>query len=724
MGRMAAAASHTPTVALVGNPNSGKTSLFNALTGSSQKVGNYPGVTVERVSGKTKVGDQTVTLVDIPGLYSMRPVSVDEEVATSVIGGLHEGDEPDVLVCVLDASNLERNLYFFSQLLGAQIPTVVALTMTDMLKADGRDVDANSLAEILGVEVVPVVSHKGLGLSEINLAIDRCLTQRLSPEVDLGFPNVVREPVFRLHEKLARGGIDVTKSSVREALLDANAPLNRRLKNLPEFVQAFDEERQAILGASGQGKTIDAQSRYAWAARVRKEVLLESKSIKKGTTDKIDAILTHRVLGLVVFVGLMYLVFQSIYTLAQPLMGVIEQGQEAVKAWISPLLASTPMVQSLVVDGVVTGIGGVLIFLPQILILFFFIGVLGGSGYLARAAFLMDKLLGWCGLNGRAFIPLLSSFACAVPGIMAARVMPDQKSRLATVLVAPLMSCSARLPVYVLFIGVFIEPKFGPAWAGFALFAMHFVGLAVAIPVVWILNRGILKGKRLPFVLELPRYQWPRFRDVVQTMISRAKVFLTTAGTIIFALSVVIWALLYFPRSAEADAQYMQEYQTKYASATGTAEVPEIDNYLDGRRTEDSYLGRFGKAIEPIFVPAGFDWRLTTAVMAAFPAREVVVSAMGIIFDLGGDVDEESGGLREALNKATWPDGRPLVTIWTAISLMVFFALCCQCMATLAAIKRETGTWKWAAFAFTYMTAIAYILAVAIYQIGTRVWPG
>lgn len=722
MGRIASTAVGTPVIALVGNPNSGKTSLFNVLTGSNQKVGNYPGVTVERVTGKLRIGETNTSIVDVPGLYSMRPVSVDEEVAADVIGGLGSEGQPNVLVCVLDASNLERNLFFFSQLLGAQIPTVVALTMTDVVKGDGREVNAERLAEILGVEVVPVISHRGIGLSELKSAIERALTHNVSPEVDLGFPNIVREPVFRLHERLARGGIDVTKSSVREALLDENAPLNRRLQNLPEFVQAFEEERTAILGESGQAKTIDAQARYAWAARVRKEVLLEPSQIKPSTSDKIDAILTHRVLGLVVFAAVMYLVFQSIYTLAQPLMSIIEAGQDAVKGWVSPLLAGTAMIQSLVVDGVITGIGGVVIFLPQILILFFFIGLLEGSGYLARAAFLMDRLLGWCGLNGRAFIPLLSSFACAVPGIMAARVMPDQKSRLATVLVAPLMSCSARLPVYVLFIGVFIEPKFGAAWAGFALFLMHFVGLAVAVPVVWILNKGIFKGKRLPFVLELPRYQWPRLRDVFFTMISRAKVFLTTAGTIIFALSVLIWALLYFPRSAEADALYATEYQAKFSQVAEDSR-PELENYIDGRRTEDSYLGRFGKAIEPVFVPAGFDWRLTTAVLAAFPAREVVVSAMGIIFDLGGDVDETSGGLREALNKATWPDGRPLVTIWTALSLMVFFALCCQCTATLAAIKRETGTWKWAAFAFTYMTSLAYILAVAIYQLGTRFGP-
>ncbi|MBS1714669.1 MAG: ferrous iron transport protein B [Armatimonadetes bacterium] len=718
MARSASTDERAALVALVGNPNSGKTSLFNALTGSNQKVGNYPGVTVERVSGKAVFdGGKKVTVVDVPGLYSMRPVSVDEEVATELVAGTAEEGEPDVLVCVIDVTHLERNLFFFSQIVGSQIPTVVALTMTDVLQREGKSIDVDRLSDALGVPVVPVVSHKGTGLAELRAAIVATLASHVRPEVDLGFPSIVREPVFRLHELLARAGIDVTKSAVREALLDENAPLNRKLKNTPEFVQAFAEERTAIMSGAVQGKTLDAQARYAWAGRVRQETVVEPNRLSRRGSDKIDAFLTHRVFGLIFFVAVMYTVFQSIYTLATPLMQVIESATDAVKGFVAPMLAGNPTVQSLVVDGVVTGIGTVFMFLPQILILFFFIAVLEGSGYLARAAFLMDRLLGWCGLNGRAFIPLLSSFACAVPGIMAARVMPDHRSRLVTILVAPLMSCSARLPVYVLMIGAFIEPKYGPLWAGFALFAMHFVGLAFAVPIVFILNKGVFRTRKLPFVLELPRYQWPRLRDVFLTMVSRVKVFLNTAGTIIFVMSIAIWALLSFPKSAEADARYAADHAR-------LAPAVELGKYVQARQTEDSFLGQFGRAIEPAFKPAGFDWRLTTAVLAAFPAREVVVSAMGIIFDMGGDVDESSGDLRTAISRATWPDGKPLMTVPTSISLMVFFALCCQCMATLAAIKRETGTWKWAAFAFVYMTVLAYVSAVAIYQIGSRIAGG
>ncbi len=431
-------------------------------------------------------------------------------------------------------------------------------------------------------------------------------------------------------------------------------------------------------------------------------------------TDRIDAVLTHRVFGLIVFVGVMFLVFQSIYTFAGPLMDGINWVVDLVKEWVRPMLSSTPMLQSLVVDGVIAGVGGVIIFLPQILILFLFIALLEGTGYLARAAFLMDKLLGWCGLNGRAFIPLLSSFACAIPGIMAARVMPDQRSRLATIIVAPLMSCSARLPVYVLLIGAFIEPQFGAVWAGIALFAMHFVGLIVAIPVVHLLNRGVIKGQRTPFLLEMPPYQMPKLRDVWFTVYTRGKVFVKTAGTIIVALSVVIWALLYFPRSEDSKVLWSQQYSL--LSTERRAQISE-DGFLAERQIENSYLGRFGHAIEPVFVPAGFDWRISTAILAAFPAREVLVSSMGILFSLGGDVDEANPDLRKSLQQAKWPDGKPLLTPWTAVGLMVFFALCCQCMATLATIKRETNSWKWPIFTFTYMTTLAYLAAVGIHQL-------
>ncbi|MCW5938964.1 MAG: ferrous iron transport protein B [Fimbriimonadaceae bacterium] len=716
MAKTKPAPTSTACVALVGNPNSGKTTLFNALTGMSQKVGNYPGVTVEKVTGTYSHQGLRYEVVDVPGLYSMRPVSLDEELAARAMAGT-EGRPPDVIVFVLDASNLERNLFLFSQTLAAGLPTVVALTMTDMLARERSGIDVAALEARLGVPVVNVVAHRKQGLSELQDAVARAIVERTVPDIDLGFPTVVREAVFRLHDALARAGIDANRSEVRETLLNPESAWNRKLEGNPDIVRAFQEERQLVLGESIQGRTVDAQTRYAWAAKVRRAVLQSSDSRVRAVSDAIDRVLTHRFFGLVIFFGLMYLVFQSIYTFASPIMGWIENGIQSVQSAVSPALAGAPLLQSLVVDGVLAGIGAVVVFLPQIAILFCFIGILEGTGYLARAAFLMDRILGWCGLNGRAFIPLLSSFACAVPGIMAARVMPDSRSRMATALVAPFMSCSARLPVYVLLIGAFVEPQFGPAVAGAVLFVMHFVGLAVAVPMVWILNRSVFKTKRLPFVLELPRYQWPRWRDVALTVTTRVKVFLQTAGTIIFVMSIVIWALLSFPKSEAMDSQYQAAYQSQPDSFK---EARTEENYVQAQRVRDSYLGQFGRAIEPAFVPAGFDWRITTAVLAAFPAREVVVSALGIIFSLGGDADEESSDLRSALAQAKWPDGRPLLTLASAASLMVFFALCAQCLATLATIKRETGSWKWAAFSFVSMTTLAYIAAVIVYQVGIR----
>lgn len=706
-----------PRVALVGNPNAGKTSVFNALTGANQKIGNYPGVTVERVSGRLKVDNLSFEVIDVPGLYSLNPVSADEAVAIAEIIG-NETDPPaDLLVYVLDASNLERNLFLLTQLAEADRPMLIALTQVDMAAKSVGEIDLARLTSHLAIDVVPIVAHKGQGVEELRSAIVRNLENPQTVDIDVGFPEIVVLASDRIVDDFARAGVELTRREARCMLLDAECTTIERFATLPELIARLDEEREAILGKSSQGKTIDAQSRFAWASKVRKDVVTNPVGKPRQASDVIDSFLTHRVFGLIFFLGLMYLIFQSIYTFASPLMDLIENGFGWISDKVSPLLESSPVLQSLVVDGIINGVGSVIVFLPQIIILFVAIAILEGTGYLARAAFLMDKLLGWCGLNGRAFIPLLSSFACAIPGVMAARVMPDSKSRLVTVLVAPLMSCSARLPVYVLMIGAIIEPRYGAGWAGFTLFAMHFIGLAVAIPIVAILSKGVVKGKRLPFLLEMPKYQWPKWKDVLLTITSRVKVFVTTAGTIIFAMSILIWALLYFPTAESAGDKYAKEY-----AAMAEPKAVSEENYLAERQREESYLGQFGRTLEPVFVPAGFDWRLTTAILAAFPAREVVVPAMSILFGMGEVDDPESGDLRKAMSNAKWPDGRPLITVWSAISLMVFFALCCQCMATLAAIKRETNSWKWALFSFSYMTGLAYIMSVLVMQIGN--WVG
>lgn len=708
-------ATDTRLVALVGNPNAGKTSLFNALTGSSQRVGNYPGVTVEKVTGHVRFEGEEFDVIDVPGLYSLQPQSADEEVAAGVVHGEPGlSKRPDLLVCVVDATNLERNLFFFSQLAETENPIVIALTMTDLLAKHGTSIDHARLSRLLGVDVVPVVAHKGIGIKELERTVLDNLEHPKIPTFDVGLKPELDAQVDAIAERLARDAFDVERSIIRESLAGESTELDERLAPFPELTEALEESRAALTSVPDKGCT-DPASRYNWAARIRRQVLPDASLKRIRTSDRIDALLINRFTGMIVFAAVMFVVFQSIYTLAGPLMDGIGAGFEWLGDRIRPWLAGVPVLESLVIDGLLTGVGSVLTFLPQIIILFLFIAILEGTGYLARAAFLMDRLLGWCGLNGRAFIPLLSSFACAVPGIMAARVMPDPKSRLATILVSPLMSCSARLPVYILLIGAFIQPRYGALWAGVALFGMHLVGLAVAIPVVALLNRGVLKGRRLPFVLELPPYQWPKWRDVFLTVFSRAKVFVQTAGTIIVMLSLFIWFLGYFPRS-EGD---QERYRTEYGSlAEATRKHIEEENYIRQRQIENSFLGRIGKAIEPAFLPAGFDWRLSTTILMAFPAREVVVSSLGIIFSLGGEVDEANTDLRTAIQDARWPDGRPLMNGWTAVGFMVFFALCCQCMATLAAVKRETNSWKWPVFMFTYMTGLAYLAAVAIHQVG------
>ncbi len=672
-------------IAFVGNPNAGKTTLFNSLTGSRQKVGNYAGVTVERVSALRRVGSFECEFIDVPGLYSLTPASEDEAVAVKVLE-----EETDLIVCVIDASNLERNLYLYSQIAELWRPVVIALTMTDRVEQAGSTLKIDRLRRLLGCPVIPMVGHKEKGVKELLAAIESALTTPTEPTLlsDIG---ALRD----LQVELARRGYDHSIGALRKEVLNEQSTM---IVPFVEIQPIWDKAREATENAS----FADPAARYAWTAQVQRESIVQTSPKKAvSLTDKIDKVLTHRFFGLIVFVAVMYCVFFSIYKLSQPFMDAIETAFGWLGATIGPRLEGVPVLQSFVVDGIIAGVGGVVVFLPQILILFFFIAMLEGTGYLARSAFLMDRLLGWCGLNGRAFIPLLSSFACAIPGVMAARVMPDPKARLATILVAPLMSCSARLPVYMLIIGTFIEPQYGAFWAGFALFAMHLLGLFVAIPVVFVLNRGILKGKRLPFMLELPPYQMPRWKDVFLGMLNRGKVFLTTAGTTIVVMSIIIWAASYFPRKTD----------------TG---LPE--NEAAVAQLEYSVMGRVGKAVEPAFAPLGFDWRISTAILSAFPARETVAPSLGILFSLGSG-DEAEAKLGSKIREAKWPDGRQLFTLPTSIGLMVFFALCAQCLSTLAVVRRETNSRKWPLFMFCYMTVFAYIGAWLVQIIGRSFVP-
>lgn len=734
----AASSASAVHVALVGNPNTGKTTLFNRLTGVRQRVGNYPGVTVEKKQGSMILDGRSINIIDLPGAYGLVAESADERVVLDVLGGRLNGERrPDMVVCVCDATNLKRNLYLALQVAEIGTPMIVALNMIDEARDQGVHINHQTLSDRLGAPVIPISAARGEGVAELKQAIMDAIEKR---PMMVGV--VMPEPISRAADQLlldlqAHSKRSWTGAEVRRLLFDPESSLLDDPGADQAAIRSRIDQARRVLQEQGVClSSTEATVYYDYLDRVLEGVVSFRWAPKPTRSSVIDGWLTHRLFGLLFFTALMCVVFLSIYIGANPLMGAIE----TVKIWLQDqshwLLAGAPMLDSLVADGMIEGVGAVVVFLPQILILFFFLALLEDSGYMARAAFLMDKLFNWCGLNGKCFVPMLSSFACAVPGILSARTIGDPKARLTTIMVAPLMSCSARLPVYVLLIGALIEPVYGPWWAGLALLGMHFLGLAVALPIAFVLNRFILKTKAQPFLLEMPPYRTPRLRDVLWRMWHKGSAFLKTAGTVIFAMTIVIWALLYFPHDSAVEQAVAQQFveQTVQQRQLTASEVEtmlaaedealsgELANLVNAAYVEQSYLGRTGRFVQPIFAPAGFDWKITVSVLAAFPAREVVVSTLGVIYRLGGDVDEESDTLREAILASKWTQGeragQSVFTPLVAFSLMVFFALCSQCGSTLAVIARETS-WRWSVAAFVYMTALAWLGAVVVYQVGS-----
>jgi ferrous iron transport protein B len=772
--------------ALVGNPNTGKTTLFNALSGLHHHVGNYPGVTVEMKKGHATCAGRPFELIDLPGTYSLAARSPDEMVAADVILGRLPGEpRPDVVISILDASNLDRNLYLTTQLLELGVPVVVALNMTDVAERNGLRIDTGRLAARLGVRVVPIQANKGKGLDRLREAIATAAEEGKPPSGP-PFPEAFGREVANFQRLL---GPDVPPFLVRRLLLDVGGYTERRLADqagdgISEHVR---QVRERLAAAGCPVPAVEARTRYGWIREITAGCVQRPAQRPVTWTDRIDKVLTHKVWGTLVFLVVMFLVFESIFTAARPLMDGISLGKGALANVLRPphgLLPAGPLT-SLLVDGVLEGVGSVLVFLPQILILFGFIAVLEDCGYMARAAFLMDRLMSRCGLSGKSFIPMLSSVACAVPGIMATRVIEDRRDRLATILVAPLMSCSARLPVYVLMIGAFLTTGYAFWMPGLVMFALYAVGIVVAPLIAFLLKRTLLRGETPVFVLEMPSYKWPSLRLVVRRMLDSGWTFLRRAGTLILASMVLVWALLYFPaghpnggtydeRIAQEEAtlgdsrqdlekkrdelaQPRKELKQLERELAVSGDRPDLERRIEELKAaidpvekeikplEDveeamnrlrkewkrqSYLGRLGQAIEPVVRPLGWDWRIGVAALASFPAREVVVGTLGIVFQQGKvDSDEirEAGfaevgetELGRALQEAEWDDrpGRKLFSVPVALSLMVFFALCCQCASTLAVIRRETRSWRWPAFTFAYMTVLAYVGALAVYQVG------
>ena len=635
-------------VALTGNPNTGKTSLFNVLTGLRQKVANYPGVTVE-----TKMGQWPLVpalppaqVIDLPGLYSLDATSLDEEIARDVLlGRTQKIQQPDVVIIAIDATNLNRNLYLATQLIETGVPIVIALTMFDLVDRSGIRIDIQKLSTALGVPVIPVIAKRRSGLAEL-----------------------------------------------RRAVLSAATAGSREKRNCPAALR----QRWSSRHAESWQESLTA--RYRWIESVVAEAVDTDDSRQANVSERIDAVVTHKVLGPLILFVVMLLIFQTIFSWANLPMNWIDR---VFSAFGSLLRAYLPagILTDLLVDGVVSGVGGVLVFLPQILLLFFFITLLEETGYMARAAFLMDRLMRAVGLSGKAFVPLLSSFACAVPGIMATRTIENPRDRIATIMIAPFMSCSARLPVYTLMIAAFFSGQrvFGVFSLGAVIIlGMYLLGITIAIVVGWILKRTVLKGPSLPFAMELPPYRVPNFSNVGHTLVARGGAFLKQAGTVILAISILMWFLITFPQS----------------QASNATNDPAI-------QVENSYAGRAGHRIEPLITPLGFDWKIGIGLISSFAARETVISTLSIIYNAGaGSGATQTTSLVDAMGNARRPDGSRVWTPLVALSLMVFFVLACQCMSTVAIVRRETNSWRWPIFMVGYMLALAYVGSLITYQGG------
>jgi ferrous iron transport protein B len=632
-------------IALAGNPNAGKTTLFNALSGLRQKVANYSGVTVERKQGTWNINDNTARLIDLPGLYSLEATSIDEQIARDVLtGNVADLPKPDVIIAVVDATNLERNLYLVTQILEYKVPLVIALTMTDLAEKQNVKIDIDMLSQLLNVPVIAVTASNKRGLNKLADAVSSAQIQ--------------------------------------------NSPFN------------FDEnlDNSKIF------------ARYNFISDVYQQTVSHADSSDYKISEKIDGILTHKVFGGLILAAILVFVFQTIFTWASLPMDLLESSFGAMGDFVRANM-SEGLLTDLIVDGIIAGVGGVVVFLPQILLLFFFMSILEDTGYMARAAFILDRLMRGVGLHGKAFVPLLSSFACAIPGIMATRTIESRKDRFATILIAPFMSCSARLPVYTLMIGVFFADQkvFGFISLGAILIlAMYLLGIVVAVAVAWILKRTLLKAPPPPLVMELPPYRLPSIRNVSTNMFLQAWEFLKRAGTVILAISIILWALTTFPRTV----QEPNLVKSESAETVGETEAPE------SIALKNSYAGQIGHFIEPVIKPLGFDWKIGVALVASFAAREVLVSTLSIIYNVGKDENEESQTLIQAVREAKDESGKPAWTPLTAVTLMVFFVLAMQCMSTIAVVRRETNSWSWTLFMVGYMTALAYFAAFLTYQGG------
>lgn len=709
-------------VAFVGNPNCGKTSLFNAASGANEHVGNYSGVTVEAKTAQYKQGGYTFDLVDLPGTYSLSSYSLEEK----YISGFLSGDEqPDVLINVVDTSNLERNLYMTTQLIETGLPMVVALNMFDEFENSSSELDLPKLAQLLGVPLCPTVGRTGRGLKDlftqvIELHEKRSETRRI---VDVRYREAVEEAIVELKAEIDTHATDmrpplrrIRSRYIAIKLLEDDEALSHQVEK--EMNKGgYLLTRARYLRQNYEGKyekdlqTVITDTRYGFVSGALGETLKADFSDIVDKNRKIDHILTHKIWGFPIFIALMYIMFEATFTLGQYPMDWIEAGVE----WLGNLVGTwmpDGMLKDLLIDGVIGGVGGVIVFLPNIVILYLFMSIMEDTGYMARAAFIMDRLMHLIGLHGKSFIPLVMGFGCNVPAVMATRTIESRNNRMVTMLILPFMSCSARLPVYLLLAGAFF-----PQSAGTVLFGMYFLGIIVAVLSALLLKKFFFTREDTPFVMELPPYRIPTTMSVLLHMWTRAKQYLNKMGTVILIASIAVWALGYFPRYEGGDGT--QEVET-FAQEHAESEVEFFEGLGAEQREsmlqqEHSYIGKIGHAIEPVFEPLGFDWRMSVALLTGAAAKEIVVSTMGVLY-VGDDSNEVL--LTEKLQTAKRPDGSPAYDPITALAFMIFVLIYFPCIATIVAIGRESGSAKWAFFSVFYSLAIGWLLSYGCVLLG------